>query len=232
MFSGLGQTIPLGNVVYIDLDSSLEIQRAKYNRRLKTYINKSKKACSVISANIDEHLEIFVKLYYDNMERVNADESYFFPLDYFERIFNSEDLNSELLLCIENNTQEIIGGAIFIKTNNIVQYHLSGMDERWSHLNPIKLIIDAMRVKATQQGYKYLNLGGGKGSKEDSLFRFKSGFSKDYQTFKIWKHIVDQETYEKLTHQNLLDRASPVNEKISYFQAYRYKTKRVETEDV
>ena len=230
LFSGLGQTIPLGNVVYIDLGNSLEIQRAKYNRRLKTYINKSKKSCSVITGDVTKHLQIFVDLYYDNMRRVNAEESYFFPLDYFKKIFSSDDLNSELLLCVNNETQEIIGGAIFIKTKDIVQYHLSGMNADYSHLNPIKLIIDTMRIKASEQGYKYLNLGGGKGSNEDSLFRFKSSFSKDFQTFKIWKHIVDEDIYEKLTLQNLPGQAAVIQEKISFFPAYRYKAKRVQLE--
>ena len=87
-----------------------------------------------------------------------------------------------------------------------------------------------MRIKASEQGYKYLNLGGGKGSNEDSLFRFKSSFSKDFQTFKIWKHIVDQDIYEKLTLQNLPGQAAVIQEKISFFPAYRYKAKRVQLE--
>jgi hypothetical protein len=223
MLTNLGSVNSLGKVVYINLNNTIEEQRAKYNRRLKTYINKARRQCSVIKGNIKDHLETFIELYHDNMKRVNADKHYFFPYEYFEGFFTSDDLDSELLLCINNKDQEIIAGAIFIKTNNIVQYHLSGMDLNWSHVNPIKLIIDTMRIWATEQGYQYLNLGGGKGSSEDSLFRFKNGFSKDLHTFKIWKYIVNHKIYNDLTKANLLNQSKP--ESVSFFPAYRYKVK-------
>lgn len=225
MLSHIGSVNSLGKVVYINLNNTLEEQRAKYNRRLKTYINKARRQCSIIKGNIEEHLKIFVELYYDNMKRVNADKRYFFTYEYFKNLLTSNDLDSELLLCINNGNKEIIGGAIFIKTNKIVQYHLSGMHAKWSHVNPIKLIIDTMRIWATEQGYQYLNLGGGKGSSEDSLFRFKNSFSNDLRTFKIWKYIVNPKIYNELTQENLINQSKdPLND-IDFFPAYRYKTK-------
>ncbi|WP_179353689.1 peptidoglycan bridge formation glycyltransferase FemA/FemB family protein [Winogradskyella vidalii] len=221
LHEGLGTITALSKVVYKDLSESLEEQRAKYNRRLKTYLNKSRKLCTVIEGNIDEHLESFIHLYTENMKRVDADDSYFFDNDYFYKLLSSEDIDSKLLLCKYNETQDIIAGAIFIKTGNIVQYHLSGLDEDYFELNPIKLIIDEKRIQSTNEGYKYFNLGGGRGSKEDSLFRFKSSFSKDFKTFKIWKYIVDENTYVSLTENHL--GTSIENDDLSsgYFPAYR-----------
>src|SRR5690606_28972886 len=99
--------------------------------------------------------------------------------------------------------QEIIAGAMFIKKNNIVQYHLGGSNEKYLHLNPIKLLIDEARIIATHEKYSYFNLGGGKGAKEDSLFQFKSGFSKDFRPFSVWKYIVDHEVYKNLVKEKL-----------------------------
>jgi len=219
---GLGTITSLGKVIYKNLGDSLEVQRAQYNRRLKTYINKSRKLCTVIEGNIEEHLDAFIHLYLENMKRVDADESYFFETDYYHRLLSSNDYKSKLMLCKHNETQEIIAGAIFIKTGNIVQYHLSGLDEEYFDLNPIKLIIDEIRIKSTLDGYKYLNLGGGKGSEEDSLFKFKSGFSKDFKTFKVWKHIVDEKTYRNLTN-NRLETPLAENDDLysGFFPAYR-----------
>ena len=73
-----------------------------------------------------------------------------------------------------------------------------------------------MRIKATKEGFKYFNLGGGRGSSDDSLFRFKSGFSKDFKEFKVWKHIVDEYAYNILVERNL-----GADYVTSFFPAYR-----------
>ncbi|MGB5355794.1 MAG: hypothetical protein WBN11_03790, partial [Eudoraea sp.] len=80
----------------------------------------------------------------------------------------------------------------------IVQYHLAGAREDYLNKYPLKMLIDEMRIIATKEGFHFLNLGGGVGNKEDSLFHFKSGFSKDFKQFKLWKYIVNQTVYEEL----------------------------------
>ena len=53
-------------------------------------------------------------------------------------------------------------------------------------LGKTKLLIDEMRLIASKKGFNYFNLGGGLGGKyNDSLFNFKSSFSKDYKDFKL-----------------------------------------------
>ena len=220
VLNGLGKVTTLGKVVCIDLSDTIENQRAKFNRRLKTYLNKSRRSCTVIKGTKEEHLQAFINLYHENMRRVEADDSYFFSNEYYRQILSSEDYESELSLCIHNETQEIIGAAIFIKTGDIVQYHLSGLSEAHFDLNPIKLIIDEMRIKSTEAGYKYFNLGGGKGSREDSLFRFKSGFAKNFKDFKTWKYIVDEEAYKILSTDKL--GADVDIDTIDFFPAYRF----------
>ncbi|WP_282180465.1 peptidoglycan bridge formation glycyltransferase FemA/FemB family protein [Maribacter stanieri] len=220
LLEGLGEITEQGMVVYLDLTLPIDIQRANFNRRLKTYLNKARKVCTVIEGNHQEDLNKFIELYHENMRRVDATDSYFFNEEYFERIMASKDYTPQLMICKDNETQKTIGGAIFIKKDNIVQYHLSGLDADFFDLNPIKLIIDEMRLKSVEEGYSYLNLGGGRGgSNEDSLFRFKSGFSKDYKDFKLWKYIVNQELYNILSSNHATD-ASNIDE-TNFFPAYR-----------
>ena len=220
LLSGLGEITEQGMVVYLDLTLPIDVQRANFNRRLKTYLNKARKVCTVIEGDHHEDLKKFIELYHENMRRVDATDSYFFDQEYFERIMASNDYTAQLMICRDNESQKIIGGAIFIKKDNIVQYHLSGLDADFFDLNPIKLIIDEMRLKSVEEGYTYLNLGGGRGgSNEDSLFRFKSGFSKDYKNFKLWKYIVNQELYNTLSSKHAKE-ASNIDE-TQFFPAYR-----------
>lgn len=219
ILEGLGHINTLGNVVNIDLTDTIENQRAKYNSRLKTYLNKSRKYCTVINGNIAEHLDDFIRLYHENMKRVDACESYYFSKDYYKAILSSNEYESELSLCVLNETQEIIAASMFMKKGSIVQYHLSGLSEVHFKVNPKKLIIDEMRIKATIEGYTYFNLGGGLGSREDSLFRFKSGFSNDFREFKIWKYIVNEDAYKALTYKMLGEDFDSNN--TDYFPLYR-----------
>ena len=203
VLKNIGEITKMGNIVNIDITEALETQKGSYQKRLKTYINKTRKVYSVTTAKTKDEIFKFIELYYENMRRVNAHSSYFFKHEYFLKLLESKDFKTEILIAICNDTQKIIAGAMFIKKNKMVQYHLSGCSEEYLHLNPIKLLIDEARIIATHEKYSYFNLGGGKGAKEDSLFQFKSGFSKDFRSFSLWKYIVNQEVYENLVKEKL-----------------------------
>lgn len=222
ILQGMGEIKNPGNVVNINLTLPKEVQRQGYSNRLKTYLNKARKSCSVYRGTTEDDIQQFIKLYHENMRRVNANTSYFFEEKYFYKLMLSSDFETELILCRLNDTNEVIGGAIFIKTDNIVQYHLSGSCSEYLHLGAIKLIIDEMRISATEQKYQYFNLGGGKANREDSLFAFKSSFSKNLRPFKLWKYIVDQDIYESLIEHELKRvRDTMTDADLEYFPAYR-----------
>ncbi|MAU70680.1 MAG: GNAT family N-acetyltransferase [Pseudozobellia sp.] len=209
-------------VVNIDLTQTLDEQRSRFNKRLKTYINKARRECSVIEATTTQHIQEFAAMYNENMLRVGAEKTYFFDEQYFIDLLKKGKFNTQLLLVVHNETEEIISGAIFVKTQNVVQYHLSGSKTDYLHLNPLKLLIDEMRIIATQQGYTYFNLGGGKSGSEDSLFYFKSSFSKDFRPFYLWKYVVNKEVYEQLSNKSF-DSTLKTNvfKTCDYFPAYR-----------
>ena len=215
----LGDTESLGSVVYIDLDETLDEQWKLYHRRLRTYINKSRTIYKIKNAEIPADLDSFIDLYYENMRRVKANKAYFFDKKYFLDLINSSDFETEVLLAISRKTGDVAGGAMFIKKNKIIQYHLSGTSERYLDLNPIKLLIDEMRIRGKQENYSYLNLGGGVGAKEDSLFYFKSGFSKYTLPFKVWKYVVNPTIYEDLVQQR--NDIRYCEETLRYFPRYR-----------
>ena len=199
ILKGIGKIVSHGNIVNIDLTQSLEEQKRHYNRRLRTYINKEAKHYEIIDGNCERCLDVFIHTYCKNMKRVKAKPSYFFGKDYFYELLASPQLNAELLVAQHKKTGDFAGGAIFTKNNGIVQYHLSGVKSNYFHLNPIKLLIDHVRIQTTKEGYTSFNLGGGLGGYDkDSLFYFKSGFSKDFREFCSWQYIVDEKKYKDL----------------------------------
>ncbi|WP_149277084.1 GNAT family N-acetyltransferase [Pareuzebyella sediminis] len=225
VLEGIGCVTCPGSVVNIDISKPLDIQRQKYNSRLKTYVNKARRVYSVIDGTKEKDIEEFIQLYYENMGRVHADKQYYFDRQYFYKLMLSSFFKAELLLCLLKDTKEIIGGALFIKTGNIVQYHLSGSKEAYLQLNPVKLLIDEMRIRATKENFKYFNLGGGKGIKEDSLFRFKSTFSHDFKDAKLWKYTINKEVYDVLTESRKKVLGESFNDDPNFFPAYRKNQK-------
>jgi len=220
--SGIGEIKGHGIVVNIDLTLDLDIQRQKYQKRLKSYVNKAHKECDVFLAQTEQEILQFTEIYYENMIRVNAHQNYFFKKKYFFDLLESTNFQTDILLVKKREGNEIIGGAMFIKKNKIVQYHLSGAKEKYLHLNPIKLLIDKMRINATEEGYTFFNLGGGVGSNEDSLFRFKSNFSKDFWPFKLWKWIVNEDVYEEFVRKKQSKECLAIYKKCpDYFPCYR-----------
>ena len=223
LLKGLGTIATRGKVIYIDLNDTLENQKKFYNKRIITYLNKSRRSCLVVESNLETDLDTFIDLYNQNMKRVDADQNYYFDKSYFQQLMLTTEFTTKLILCIHKETQAVAGGALFLKKGKFVQYHLSGYNELYSALNPIKLIIDEERIKSTNQAYEYLNLGGGRGSDEDSLFNFKLSFSNNIKEFKIWKYIVDEKAYQMLVEQHLECPLDTAVKNIEFFPAYRSK---------
>lgn len=218
----MDETAALGKVVFIDLRRDLDEQFQQYHKRLRTYINKCRRTYQIKKALTRKEVEHFITLYYENMRRVNAKEKYFFDESYFFDLLHSASFETEILLATHNETNKVVAGAMFIKKNKIVQYHLSGVKEDYLDLNPVKLLLDEMRIKATYEGYSYLNLGGGVGNKEDSLFQFKSGFSKDFKYFNVWRHVANKKVYSALVKAKTTHKCTKFNGSCyDFFPCYR-----------
>src|SRR5260221_91359 len=176
LLAGLGAIRPAGQTVSIDLTLSPEAQRAQYSGTYRTRINKLLR--NGVTCTLDpeqRQLAEFVEMYHETMRRVNAHDSYFFGADYFAKL--SQELDGVLHLFVTKLDDQIIAGGLFTLCNGIVQYHLGATRDAFLRLSPMGLVIDTARSWATEQGARIFHLGGGVGSKEHSLFKFKAGFS-------------------------------------------------------
>lgn len=215
LISNLGTILKLSKIVYLDLNSSLHVQRANYSKITKRYINKANKFCSIKTSSSIEDILIFKDLYFENMKRVKAKPFYYFSDEYFKSIIATTDFETEVLYAILNETGEIISGAIMMKKNKIINYHLSGTLTKYMYLNPLRLIIDEARIQGSKEGFEFLNMGGGLGSREDSLFKYKLTFSKKLKDFKVWRYIVNEEVYDSLC------KTQNENRETDFFPLYR-----------
>ena len=210
----IGEIVNVGKTVNIDVSQPLEHSRKSYNKSLKNQVNKLRRNASVRLAVSEADLDEFVSIYTETMERVGAKPEYFFSREYFETFLKMRSCVTEILLVETGDPKVAIAGSMFVTTNGIVQFHLSGTLNEYLKSRPAKLFLDEMRIKATESHCHFFNLGGGVGGREDSLFEFKSAFSEDIRDFKVWKLVVDQHKYDYLS--------SEVTEaEQDFFPAYR-----------
>jgi hypothetical protein len=219
--SGLGEIVPLGQTVSIDLTLSLEAQRKQYRRGHRYDLNKLGRLGLTCFHDRDlVHASEVVEIYLETMQRVDAAEEYFFDQRYFDRLTSSLAQNVRLFVC--QLEDQVISGVFYLWCNGIVQAHLGGTKSDYLKLAPIKLVVDTARLWATEQGGRVLHLGGGVGAKEDSLFRFKTGFSDRRHEFAIWRWVLLPQVYERLCRQRARwGEQQGLTLDSDYFPAYR-----------
>jgi hypothetical protein len=107
---------------------------------------------------------------------------------------------------------------------DVIQYHLSGTaTDRLKCRGGTKLILDEVRKWGTQNGFRWLHLGGGAGAQQDSLFDFKAGFSHVRFSFQTARMVLRTETYHDLVRRRRrwLSRRGSVSVASGYFPEYR-----------
>lgn len=198
LLTGLGEYIPLGETVYIDLTLTPEEQWAHYRSNHKRDVNKLiRQGTTCVHDTNFAYLDAFQEIYYQTMQRVDATTLYFFDTAYFRRLINELSPNIHLFVCLNDNV--VACGGLFTLFGGIVQYHLGGTRDEFLTLAPTKLLFEMVRLWANEQsGAKVFHLGGGVGSKQDSLFHFKAGFSDCRQPFAIWRLVINTAAYARL----------------------------------
>jgi hypothetical protein len=189
-----GAVVRHGETVVIDLHQPPERLWSETRSGHRNEINRAKRLGHRVRIEDDwSHLERFAALYRATMERVKANPEYIFSDAYFHEL--AVRLGPRLRLCTVDIDGEIAAGALITMADGIVGYHLSGSDARFVRHAPAKLIVDHVREWGRAEGARWLHLGGGVGSRSDSLFAFKAGFGPGRRPFATWRVVLDAEAY-------------------------------------
>lgn len=222
ILEGLGETIPRGKTVSINLTQTIEEQRAGYRyslRRDLKVLGKRGVTCEVDPGNA--RLGVFGAVYREAMARLGADEGYFFDDAYFDQLGEALGEAMQLFVCLLDG--RVIAGGIFTALNGIAQAHLTACLDEFVKISPQKVLYDVCSIWARERGCFALHLGGGVGSREDSLFHFKLGFSPVTHSFATWQWIVDPAANDALTarHARWMEAHRLVPATPDFFPAYR-----------
>jgi Acetyltransferase (GNAT) domain len=167
-----------------------------------------------------EHLEPVMAIYRETMDRVQAKDSYYFGPDYFARLAAMP----ERVHCgVVEWKGRPAAACIFFECGGIVQAHLGGTRSEFLSRSPFHLLLYSAAVWAQARGNQSFHLGGGVGGADDSLLRFKRGFSPRLWAFSTLRLITDEARYRELTARRAEATGVPVEalSATDYFPAYR-----------
>lgn len=194
---GLGETRLFGQTVSVDLTLPLEDQWAGYSKKCRRIIEKAREAGVVCIRDPERsYRREWVEIYQETMRRVEAPSSYFYDEEYFELL--ADELGAVLQLFVAIVDGSVAAAGLYTSCDGIVQAHLGAMRREYMKISPTRLLDDTARLWGHESGARVFHLGGGVGGQEDSLFRYKAGFSDRRHRFATWRWIVNAEIYREL----------------------------------
>lgn len=215
----VSDVIDLGKTVAFHLDSP-EVIWQNIVPKNRNMIRKAEKNGIEIHHAADMALfKDFMQIYNATMDKDNAEEYYYFGEEFYKSIH--EDLGGHYEMFYATYEGQIIAMSIMLFANKQMHYHLSGSVLEYRNLAPSNLLLYKAALWGCEHGYKTFHLGGGVGSGEDNLYKFKAAFNResDYQ-FSIAKMIFDQEKYGALVEERAA-RDPEFNKESKFFPLYR-----------
>lgn len=215
-----GTLVRHGRTVVIDLRPGIDTLTAQMRKSHRYEIRALHR--SGFSTTIDDWslYPAFVDIYLETMQRLAASDQYLFSLDYFRGLRAA--LRDRLHLCVALAPEGRPAAAgLFSECGGLVQYLFSGTADEFRQLAPTKLVLSTMIDWACRQGFRTFHLGGGLGGQEDSLFRFKAGFSDLRGDFGSLRVVVDGSRYAAVTERWRLLRGPQGEGEAGFFPIYR-----------
>ena len=193
----ISTVIDLGKTIAFDLASPEVIWENIISKNRNMIRKAEKNGVTIEHGKGMDLLDQFTAIYNATMDKDHAEEYYYFKRPFYESIHNDLNDNYEMFYAMYEG--QPIAMSIMIFANGRLNYHLSGSDIEYRNLAPSNLLLYKAALWGFEQGCKTFHLGGGVGSGEDNLYKFKAAFNKnsDYQ-FSIGKEIFDQAKYDEL----------------------------------
>lgn len=193
----ISTVIDLGKTIAIDLASPEVIWENIISKNRNAIRKAEKNGITIEHGKGVDLLDIFTEIYNATMDKDHAEAYYYFKRSFYESIDRDLKENYEVFYAMYEGRP--IAMSIMIFANGRLNYHLSGSDMVFRNLAPSNLLLYKAALWGYEQGFRTFHLGGGVGSGEDNLYKFKAAFNKnsDYQ-FSIGKEIFDHDRYDEL----------------------------------
>jgi hypothetical protein len=188
---------PDREIVWVDTTLDPErLWRESYSKACRKNVNRAEReGVTVRPAESEDDVARLHEIYLTTMERNEAHDSYFFPLERFLAIWQEMPDNARFSLAEHDG--RVVAGTVYLHDDQDVYSYLGGADHEQQHVRPTNAIVHDTIAWARQQGKRRLILGGGY-RPDDGIFRFKASFSPERATLRLARRIHMRGEYEAL----------------------------------
>ena len=163
--------------------------------------------------DMERAIRIFTEIYGSTMGRLDAEEFYLFPPEYYRAL--ARGLGNDFGIAIAWQDEVPVGAAVFFAGPKFAHYHLSGTTEAGREARAATLLVQAGAEWGRAKGCTRLHLGGGMSREQDSLLAFKKSFGGKQFQYSTLTVIADPAQYRRLYHSSTrvwpyIDDPSPV----------------------
>lgn len=181
--------------------------KVDFSRHHRNEIKRAFRLCVVDQLALGDHLDCWIQLYDELIERRHITGAQHFSKRYFERLAAMPNVGC----FIARRDGVIVAMSLWLRGNRIAYNHL-GASSAAGYSASASYALYAAAIE--QYGdCDILNLGGGAGlqDEEDGLVRFKRGFANGVATAHLCGMVLDREAYQSLS----------ANKTTDYFPMYR-----------
>ena len=214
-----GDVVHMSNNVVVNTQGEFDDIWMSYEQKVRKNVKKAvRNELEILIENSTDHLDDFLKIYYDTMDRNDAKSYYYFKKDYFELI--SEKLPENYLYFYVLKDNKVISTELVLCSEKYAYSFLGGTFSEYYDLRPNDYLKNEIIKWCNSTGRKCFILGGGY-HENDGIYRYKRSFTKDEDVkFYSGKHIFNTDIYNKLVLKRK-QQSEDFNDKSEYFPLYR-----------
>lgn len=191
------EVVQLGEVVHMDLGSPELIWENIISKNRNVIRKAIKNDVRIYNGRYPEIYETFRRIYNSTMDKDDAEAYYYFEPELYTSLLEDLPQNSQVFYAVKDGV--VIAASVILTANGMMDYHLSGSLREYSSLAATNLLLYQAALWGAENGCKSFYLGGGVGSGEDSLFKFKRAFYKgELNHFFIGRKTYIQDRYDEL----------------------------------
>lgn len=187
----------VGGFVIVDLALTLEELEASFKPSVRKDIRKAQRnGVLCMSESSSDHIDEFLDIYYQTMERNSASDFYFFPKEFFTAL--ASHLPGMFSFFYAEHDQRIVSCELVLHCGDYSHSFLGGTrrDALPLAANPLLKFEICKTMKA--KGSRYFLLGGGQAA-DDGIFNFKKAYAPEgVYSSRICGTIWDSSAYNQL----------------------------------
>lgn len=195
--NGIYQVIDLGKTITMNLNSKEQIWDDLTSKNRNVIRKSIKSGVEIFWGRVPKLIDEFIPMYNGTMDKDEATDYYYFDREFYQSVIHDIKHNSLFFYAVYEG--QIISMSLMLFANNNMHYHLSASLKEFQSLASTNLLLYEAACWGCENGYRKFHLGGGLGSKEDGLFKFKKSFNKESKTyFSIGRRMFDSVKYDEL----------------------------------